>query len=70
MEAAGVKSKAWYLEERLKQAFTADGVHLNDPGKALYRGVLTQLLTRPQAVQDFMNSNSGNGFETPILIGQ
>jgi lysophospholipase L1-like esterase len=73
MEQVGMLSKGLeplFKNHSLKKAFTTDGVHLNDPGKALYRGVLTQLFTRPQAVQDVMNPNPENGFETPIPIGQ
>jgi lysophospholipase L1-like esterase len=50
----------------LKQSFTADGVHLNDSGKALYREVLTQLFDRPQVVQDVVSPGINNDFETSV----
>jgi lysophospholipase L1-like esterase len=55
-----------FQNHSLKPSFTADGVHLNDAGKALYRQVLTQLFNRPQDAQDVMNPGRVDGFESSV----
>jgi lysophospholipase L1-like esterase len=69
VEQVGMLSKGLeplFHNHSLKQAFTADGVHLNDAGKILYRQVLTQLFDRPQEAQDVINPGNENGFETSV----
>jgi lysophospholipase L1-like esterase len=69
VERVGMVTKgleSLFQNHSLKRAFTADGVHLNNPGKALYRQVLTQLFSRPQDVQNGVNPRLGNGFESSV----